>query len=342
MKLLIIVPKQPLSTGNHVTAKRFVDKLHPHGWDAVVIEAGFGSAKKISAAARKSFPDALLLVHAYRSGRPFLQAGLPSELPVLVLMTGTDYNHDRKIPERAAIIEDVFERAGTILLQNHLLFQRLGRELGRAGNKLRLLPPGIRVGDEHYPLREKLKLLDSTPLFLFPAGIRPVKGNLDLLLMCDRLAEMQPNFHLAFCGPPLDEEYTACFFDTLDARPWAHYLGEIPKMAMADVMRQSDVILNNSRSEGVSNALVEAVALGRPILASDIAGNRAVVQHGKNGLLYFGQEQFVEQALQLCRDLKLRARLSRPNPSAYSAEREGALLANILNEVTASALGDLA
>lgn len=339
MKLLIIVPEQPLTTGNHVTAKRFADMLQVHGWDSGIIEVDFGSEKKICAAVKKSNPDAVLLVHAYRAGAPFLQADLPPELPLLVLMTGTDYNHDRKIPERAEVIEGVFERAGAIILQNHLLSERLSRELHGAGNKLRLLPPGIRLGNELYPLRKQLNLLDSTPLFLFPAGVRPVKGHLDLLLMCDNLAEVQSNFHLVFCGPPLDEEYTARFFDTLDARPWAHYVGEIPKMAMADVMRQSDVILNNSSSEGVSNALVEAVALGRPILASDIAGNRAVVQHGKNGLLYFGQEQFVKQALQLCRDLKLRARLSRPNPSAYSAEREGALLATILNEVTASVVG---
>lgn len=342
MKLLIIVPKQPLSTGNYVTAKRFTAMLHQHGWDPVIIETDFDAAKEISAAVKKNCPDAVLLVHAYRAGGPFLRAEVPQKLPLLLLMTGTDYNHDRKIPERAAVIENIFERAGTILLQNHLIFQRLGEELQGAGHKLRLLPPGIRLGDDAYPLREKLGLLRGTPLFLLPAGIRPVKGNLDLLLMCDQLAEMQSNFNLAFCGPPLDEEYTARFFDTLDARPWAHYLGEIPKMAMADVMRQSDVILNNSRSEGVSNALVEAVALGRPILASDIVGNRAVVQHGKNGLLYFGQEQFVAQALQLCRDLTLRARLSRPNPSAYSAEREGSLLATILNEITASAVGGFA
>ncbi len=339
MKLLIIVPKQPLSTGNYVTANRFSAKLHEHGWDSVIIEVDFDSANAISTAVGDFCPDALLLVQAYRTGGPFLRANVSPELPLLVLMTGTDYNHDRKIPERAAVIEAVFDRVGTILLQNHLIFQRLGQELKATESKLRLLPPGIRLGSDPYPLREKLKLLGSTPLFLFPAGIRPVKGNLDLLLMCDSLAEMQPNFNLAFCGPPLDDEYTARFFDSLDARPWAHYLGEIPKMAMADAMRQADVILNNSRSEGVSNALVEAVALGRPILASDIVGNRAVVQHGKNGLLYFGQEQFIKQALQLCRDLKLRARLSRPNPSAYSAEREGSLLATILNEATASSRG---
>jgi len=289
MQLLIIIPSQPETAGNFVTAKRFRAKLARHGWNCTILETSGDDAKKIDAALSSDPPTAVLLLHAYRSGRPWLQTRTRADLPLAV------------------------------------------------AGKLQTLPPGIRLGEESYPLREKLQLGKHTPLFLHPAGIRPVKGNLELLLMCDPIAEQQPNFNLVFCGPILDEDYTASFFDTLDDRPWAHYLGEIPKMAMADCMRQADVILNNSRSEGVSNALVEAASLGRPILACDIIGNRAVVQHGKNGLLYYGQEQFIKQALQLLRDLKLRNRLTKPNMSGYSADREGQLLAAILTQLIAGA-----
>lgn len=333
MQLLIIVPRQPDTTGNHISAKRFAAKLPEHDWNCTIIETDSDCPKSINVALKNYRPDAVLLLHAYRSGRPWLLADPPADIPMAVLMTGTDYNHDHHIPERAEVINQIHQQASAVIIQNQLILQRLGQDLPAIGTKLQHLPPGIRLGEEHFPLREKIQLLNNTPLFLHPAGIRPVKGNLELLLMCDQLAEEQSNFNLAFCGPTLDDEYTASFFDTLDARPWAHYLGEIPKMAMADSMRQADVILNNSRSEGVSNALVEAVALGRPILASDIIGNRAVVQHGKNGLLYFGQEQFIKQALQLLRDLKLRTRLSKPNPSGYTADREGKVLAAILNHL---------
>lgn len=335
MQLLITVPKQPETTGNYITAKRFAAKLPAHGWHCTVIEVEPDSPTAIEVTLKNYRPDAVLLLHAYRSGNPWLLANSPKDLPLAVLMTGTDYNHDRHNPERAPIIDKIHQQASAIIIQNQLILQRLGKEFPCIESKLQLLPPGIRLGDETFPLRKNLKLLDSTPLFLCPAGIRPVKGNLELLLMCDQIVEQQPNFNLAFCGPTLDNDYTASFFDSLDARPWAHYLGEIQKMAMADTMRQADVILNNSVSEGVSNSLVEAVALGRPILASDIIGNRSVVQHGKNGLLYFDQQQFVKQALQLIRDLKLRKRLSKPNPSGYTADREGQLLAAILNRITA-------
>jgi glycosyltransferase involved in cell wall biosynthesis len=333
MQLLIIVPRQPSTTGNHVTAQRFAALLPAHNWNCRIVETAADSAREIDQATVENFPDAILLLHAHHSGRPWLSSEQARGIPTLLLMTGTDYNQDLYIPERAAVIAKVHQQVAGVIIQNQLLRLRLSQQIPSISDKLHLLPPGIRIGNETHPLREKLALVSSTPLFLCPAGIRPVKGNLELLLMCDQLVEQQPNFNLAFCGPPLDDDYTASFFDTLDERPWAHYLGEIPKMAMADAMRQADVIVNNSRSEGVSNALVEAVSLGRPILATDIIGNRAIVQHGKNGLLYYGQEQFQKQATQLIRDLKLRRQLSKPNPSAYSAEREGKLLAAILNKL---------
>jgi len=336
MQLLIIVPKQPNTTGNYITARRFADLLPQYGWQATVVEADIENCSAISRALEHQCPDVVLLIHAYRTGQCWLQLDQPPAVPLAVLMSGTDYNHDLGLPDRAAVINQVLLQAGVILLQNKLALQTLGQELKTDRAKLKYLPPGIRLGSEHYPLREKLGLLDGTPLFLCPAGIRPVKGNLDLLLMCDKLVEEQPNFNLVFCGPPLDEDYTARFFATLDARPWAHYVGEIPKVAMADAMRQADVIVNNSRSEGVANALVEAAALGRPILAADIIGNRSVVQHGKNGLLFFDQQQFVRQALQLSRDLKLRSKLSKPNPSAYRSDRESEVLSSILNRLLAA------
>jgi glycosyltransferase involved in cell wall biosynthesis len=54
---------------------------------------------------------------------------------------------------------------------------------------------------------------------------------------------------------------------------------------MASAMRRATIICLPSYHEGLPKALVDACAAGRPIVATDIAGCRAVVQHGINGLL---------------------------------------------------------
>ena len=47
-----------------------------------------------------------------------------------------------------------------------------------------------------------------------------------------------------------------------------------------------DLFVLPSVAEGISNALLEAMACGLPCLVSDIPGNRTVITHEKDGLLF--------------------------------------------------------
>lgn len=53
-----------------------------------------------------------------------------------------------------------------------------------------------------------------------------------------------------------------------------------------DILSEADVALNTSDSEGLSNAVMEAMQSGLPIVASDVAGNRELIEHGHNGFLF--------------------------------------------------------
>jgi len=48
----------------------------------------------------------------------------------------------------------------------------------------------------------------------------------------------------------------------------------------------ADVYLSTSRQEGLPLALIESLALGVPVVATDVTGNNEVVIHGVNGFLY--------------------------------------------------------
>lgn len=54
---------------------------------------------------------------------------------------------------------------------------------------------------------------------------------------------------------------------------------------LAELYLSSGVFVCSSRSEGMSNALLEAQSYGIPAVAFDIPGNRAVVEPGHNGIL---------------------------------------------------------
>ena len=46
-----------------------------------------------------------------------------------------------------------------------------------------------------------------------------------------------------------------------------------------------DIAVQTSDTEGCSNSLLEAMALGKPVVATDVGGNREVVRHGETGIL---------------------------------------------------------
>jgi glycosyltransferase involved in cell wall biosynthesis len=72
----------------------------------------------------------------------------------------------------------------------------------------------------------------------------------------------------------------------LGIAPQVRWLGWKAKAELPAIYQASDVFVNPSLYEGMPNVVLEAMASGLPIIASDVPGNRSVVQPGVNGLLF--------------------------------------------------------
>jgi glycosyltransferase involved in cell wall biosynthesis len=62
--------------------------------------------------------------------------------------------------------------------------------------------------------------------------------------------------------------------------------GQVTHTKLPDYFRMADVYVSASRTDGSSISLIEAFASGRPVIVSDIPGNREWVEPGKNGWLF--------------------------------------------------------
>lgn len=87
--------------------------------------------------------------------------------------------------------------------------------------------------------------------------------------------------------------------------------GWVDKDRLRDLYRQADCFVNPSLYEGMPNTVLEAMACGLPVIASDIGGNDALVKHRENGFLFsLEQPEGLREALRaLAQDAELRRRM---------------------------------
>ena len=78
-------------------------------------------------------------------------------------------------------------------------------------------------------------------------------------------------------------------------------------------LRQADIFVLPSRAEGISNALLEAMAVGLPAVVSNVPGNVDVIAHAHNGLLFAADDPdaLAGRLKTLLDQADLRARLGR-------------------------------
>ncbi|MBM5571779.1 MULTISPECIES: glycosyltransferase [Deefgea] len=81
-----------------------------------------------------------------------------------------------------------------------------------------------------------------------------------------------------------------------------------------------DIYIQTSRWEGLPVAVIEAMAAGLPVVATNVVGNRDLVQHGANGYLAHTPDEFVAHLKSLLADSHLRAQLGQ-QAQAFARER---------------------
>ena len=76
-------------------------------------------------------------------------------------------------------------------------------------------------------------------------------------------------------------------------------------------LQQSDIFILPSRAEGHSNALLEAMACGLPVIVSDIPANLDVIENKRNGLTFAAGDpaSLVNAVMLLLENLGLRERV---------------------------------
>jgi glycosyltransferase involved in cell wall biosynthesis len=83
--------------------------------------------------------------------------------------------------------------------------------------------------------------------------------------------------------------------------------GWLPHTEAVNRLKKADIFVHFSRWDGLPNAVLEAMAWQLPVVASDIPGNRDLIEHGVNGFLAKNENELAEYTLKLIDQPELRA-----------------------------------
>jgi glycosyltransferase involved in cell wall biosynthesis len=199
------------------------------------------------------------------------------------------------------LFNDTLDRAtrhwtARFLCVSRYLREQLQRE-GVPSERLRVVSNGIEVERFQYSppleaaaqeLRDLLALPPQAQLVSMVALFRPRKGVEIFLEALAHVTKALPRVHGLLVGPfesPSYQSHIESYCRQLKLDRYVHFIGFQEDTRPAFVASDLVVLPSPWSSEGMPLSLLEAMALGKPVIASNIGGLSEIVQDGHTGLL---------------------------------------------------------
>ena len=112
----------------------------------------------------------------------------------------------------------------------------------------------------------------------------PIKDQRLLLQAFSCLKHEKKNLRLVLVGDGPEKRNLESVRKRLSIGDRVVFLGE--RDDVDKILSAFDLFVLPSRNEGISNTILEAMATGLPVIATDVGGNPELVKHGHTGLLF--------------------------------------------------------
>ena len=234
------------------------------------------------------------LVHAHWVvPNGLIAATVAGSLPLAIGLHGSDVFLAEK-PGVSVLVKAALRRTRLLTGCSPELVRRVCA-LGLPDERSEVIPYGVDVElfsprpENRLLWRQRLGIPEQAPLLLAVGRMATKKGFHILVPQLGELLRACPSAHVVLAGAgDLLEELRAA------AAPWAervHFPGAVYRDTLPDLYRAADLFVlpavhdGASNVDGLPNVILEAMASGLPVVASDLSGIPLAVQEGVTGRL---------------------------------------------------------
>lgn len=219
----------------------------------------------------------------YPDGVAAAMLGRHFNKPVVVTARGTDINliPEYRIPRRQ-IIWAASKVAGMVSVCQALKDQMV--EMGVQESRIRVLRNGVDLNTFRPPLdrrKSRRQLQLSSQVIVSVGYLIPRKGH-DLVI---RSMRQLPGVELLIAGEGPEDGALRSLAQSEGVADRVKFLGSLPHERLAEIYGAADVLVLASSREGWANVLLESMACGTPVAATNIWGTPEVVAEPEVGVL---------------------------------------------------------
>lgn len=189
--------------------------------------------------------------------------------------------------------------------------------------------------NEKAKLRKSFGFSENDFLIIYPADFCYRKNQAMLLKAFARVSKKYPNARLLLCGLGTESDELKSLAGSLGAGSGVSFLGY--RRDINELVGMSDVSVSSSRQEGLPVNIIEAMAMGNAVVATNVRGNNDLVKDGENGFLVESDnsEQMSQRLIQLIENRELLEKFGNKGYSEvkkYSVENVNRELKEIYKE----------
>ena len=247
---------------------------------------GFTSSCFLTPRVRAFAPDIILAYWVYPDGFAAVRSARCLQVPCIVGALGSD------IHVRSGLVSLLTARAireaDALLTVSEAMRAAAIRDFRADPTRVHTVINGFNTS-VFYPrcrlaARRALGLAESDRLIIYVGRFVEAKGLAELIEAFTTLLHRDARCRLALVGEGAMRAQLLGMVARAGIGPKVIFTGGLPPAAVAEWIGAADVLTLPSWSEGYPNVVVEAIACGRPVVATDVGGTREIVNQ-TNGIM---------------------------------------------------------